>query len=61
MRKIKSSDGNIYLLDNAVGVAVLVEGGFLSNEDECKKLSEKDYQIQLSFRIFCGIMEYINN
>ena len=60
-RKIKSSGGDIYLLDNAVGVAVLVECGFLSNWEECEKLSEKDYQRQLSFRIFCGIMEYINN
>ena len=60
-RKIKSSGGEIYLLDNAVGVAVLVECGFLSNREECEKLSEKDYQRQLSFRIFCGIMEYINN
>ncbi len=59
-RKIKATDGNIYLLDNAVGTAVLVECGFLSNYDECEKLSEKDYQMQLSFSIFCGIMDYIN-
>ena len=58
-RKIKSTDGGVYLLDNAVGTAVLVECGFLSNFEECEKLSQKDYQSQLSFSIFCGIMEYI--
>ncbi len=58
-RQIKASE-NIYLLDNAKGTAVLIECGFLSNSEECEKLSSKDYQTQLSFQIFCGIMEYIN-
>ena len=58
-RQIKASDGSIFLLDNAKGTAVLVECGFLSNREECEKLSSKDYQTQLSFQIFCGIMEYI--
>ena len=58
-RQIKASDGNIFLLDNAKGTAILVECGFLSNREECEKLSSKDYQTQLSFQIFCGIMEYI--
>lgn len=58
-RNIKASDGTIYLLDNAVGNAILIECGFLSNREECEKLSTKDYQTQLSFQIFCGIMEYI--
>ena len=58
-RQVKASEGNIYLLDNAKGTAVLIECGFLSNREECEKLSSKDYQTQLSFQIFCGIMEYI--
>lgn len=58
-RQVKESEGNIYLLDNAKGTAVLIECGFLSNREECEKLSSKDYQTQLSFQIFCGIMEYI--
>jgi N-acetylmuramoyl-L-alanine amidase len=60
-RQIKATDGTVYLLDNAVGTAILIECGFLSNTEECEKLSEKDYQTQLSFQIFCGIMEYIKN
>ena len=52
---------NLYLLDNTKSTSVIVECGFLSNKEECKKLSEKDYQNELSFSIVCGIIEYINN
>ena len=58
-RAIKLCDSSIYLLKNAVGCAVLVECGFLSNPDECRRLSEKDYQGELCFSLFCGMMEYI--
>ena len=58
-RQVKSGN-SLYLLENAKGTAVIVECGFLSNDEECKKLSEKEYQKQLSFSIICGIIEYIN-
>ncbi len=57
-RKIKKGDG-IYVLENTRNTAVLIECGFLSNDGECKKLSEKEYQKQLSFSIVCGIIKYI--
>ncbi len=57
-RPLKHSEG-IYLLENSHIPTVLVECGFLSNPEECKKLSEKEYQKQLSFSIVCGIIEYI--
>ena len=47
----------LYLLRNAVGKAVLVECGFLSNSEEEAKLLDKDYQKKLSFCIFYAIME----
>jgi len=59
-RKIKSGEG-IYILENVENTAVLVECGFLTNHEECKKLSEKEYQKSLSFSIFCGIIEYIES
>ena len=40
--------------------SVLIECGFLSNEEEAKKLSQKEYQKMLSFSIICGIIEYMN-
>lgn len=57
-RKAKNAE-NLYLLENSINPAVLIECGFLSNSDECKKLSEKEYQKELSFAILCGIIEYM--
>ena len=57
-RSIKQGDG-MYLLENISNPAVLIECGFMTNEEELKKLSEKEYQKQLSFSIVCGIIEYI--
>ena len=57
-RPIKPQSG-IYLLENTTCDAVLIECGFISNPEECKKLSEKDYQKQLSFAIVCGIINYV--
>jgi N-acetylmuramoyl-L-alanine amidase len=59
-RKVKTAGSNIYLLHNAEGVAVLVECGFLSNESDCRKLSSEDYRKRLSFALFCGIMNYLD-
>ena len=57
-RSVKSGK-NMYILENTDNVAVLIECGFLTNEAECKKLSEKEYQKELSFSIVCAIIEYI--
>jgi len=56
-RVIKSGRG-LYLLDNTDGVSVLVECGFITNPDECARLSEKEYQKQLCLSIVCGIIKY---
>ncbi len=48
---------NIYLLEHAQNPAVLLECGFLSNASDAKKLSDKDYQKELCFSIFCAIMD----
>lgn len=57
-RQIKPTTDAIYLLWNATGPAVLVECGFLSNPEECKKLSDADYERRLSFSLFCAMMKY---
>ena len=59
-RQIKNGK-SLYILDNCKATTVLVECGFISNEEECKKLLEKEYQNELSFSIVCGIIEYINS
>ncbi|MBR3806736.1 MAG: N-acetylmuramoyl-L-alanine amidase [Clostridia bacterium] len=57
-RTTKKGKG-IYVLENIENPAILIECGFLSNEEECKKLSEKEYQNMLSFSIVCGIIDVL--
>ncbi len=57
-RTVKSGK-NIYLLEKSASTSVLIECGFLSNKEECEKLSRKEYQKQLSFSIVCGIIEFM--
>jgi len=59
-RVIKAGRG-MYVLENVKNTAVLIECGFLSNPDECEKLSQKEYQRELCFSILCGIIEYTEN
>ena len=57
-RQAKAGDSSIYLLDRAICPALLAECGFLSNCEECEKLCEEDYQKQLSFLLFCAMIDY---
>ncbi len=59
-RSVKAGN-DIYVLKNSDNVAILVECGFISNPEECQKLSEKEYQKELCFSILCGIIEYERN
>ena len=51
---------DMYILENSDNTAILIECGFITNEEECKKLSEKEYKNQLCFSIVCGIIEYMD-
>lgn len=59
-REIKKSDKNIYLLYNCKQPSVIVECGFISNDEELSKLKTEEYQKQIAFSIYCGCLEYIN-
>lgn len=59
-RKIKPSGTEIYLLHNAKTPAVMVECGFLSNPGEAQKLTDDEYQTQISMVIFQSIVEYLS-
>lgn len=54
----KQATSSTYLLYYASVPAVLVECGFLSNKEELEKLKSVDYQNQMAFCIYCGILEY---
>lgn len=59
-RETKAADSSIYLLNRAPSTAVLVECGFLSNTEECNKLSSEEYQKQLAFTLLLSIINYFN-
>lgn len=58
-RKIKKCDSSVYLLHKAKVPSVMVECGFLSNENEFKLLTDSVYQAKLSYFIFKGISDYL--
>ena len=60
-REIKPAGNHIYLLREAKIPAIIVECGFLSNEEESSKLANKEYQQKLAFAIYCGFLQHWNN
>lgn len=60
-RKIKSSENNIYLLNDTPHPSVLIECGFLSNREECELLCDASYQKRLCICIYTAILNYLNS
>ena len=60
-RKIKNGTDTIYLLENLEIPAVLIECGFLSNLEEARNLNKTEYKTALSFSIYCGIADFLEN
>ena len=56
-RRVKPSNGTIYLLRQLECPAVLVECGFLSNPEEARQLNDEAYRAQLALVIFASIVE----
>lgn len=59
-RELKPAGSDIYLLDHAEVPAVIVECGFLSNQEERSKLMDDDYQNEMAYAVAMGVLEYIN-
>ncbi len=57
-RLIKKADSTIFLLKNSNIPSVIVECGFLSNNDELSLLKDSEYQSKMAFSIYCGILDY---
>jgi N-acetylmuramoyl-L-alanine amidase len=57
-RQIKSGDDNSILLRVIDSPAVIVEGGFLSNQEELARLKTETYRSQLAYCIFLGVIQY---
>ncbi len=59
-RECKAAGSSIYLLWNSTNPAVIVECGFLSNPSEAKKLQDPEYQSQMAFAIWSGLMDFLD-
>ena len=59
-REIKEAKSEIFLLKNSKIPSVVVECGFLSNEQEEKKLNDKDYQKKLALCMSFGVNDFFN-
>ena len=56
----KSKFGNYYLLNKTTSIGVIIECGFLTNENDLKKLVTQEYQKELAKLISEGIFDYFN-
>lgn len=56
-RQAKEND-SYYILRTTEIPAVIVECGFLSNQEEEKLLNDERYQEKLAWAIYCGILDY---
>lgn len=57
-REIKLSGDELYLFKDTMIPAVLIECGFLSNEQDAQNLSNEEYQHKVAFMIYNGIIRY---
>lgn len=55
----KKSDNSYYILYKAQKPSVMVECGFVSNENENKRLQDKEYQRDMAYSILAGICEEV--
>ncbi len=58
---VKTADTKLFLMKNSPVPSILVECGFLSNEDEEKKLNDDEYQSKIAWAIAYAIENYIKD
>lgn len=52
--------GNYFILNESSIPGVLVECGFMSNEEELKLLQQHDYQVKVAHAIYRGIVKFVD-
>lgn len=58
--RIPSFRDDVYLITEMEIPSVLIEAGFLSNDDEEKLLNTSEYQEKIAWSIYVGIMKYFS-
>ena len=59
--RVAKANSSYYLLKKTSYPIVIVECGFLSNNEEAEKLESDSYQEKLAWAIHLGVLQYINN
>jgi N-acetylmuramoyl-L-alanine amidase len=59
-REIKQCGQELFLCYFSENPTVMVECGFLSNEEEAEKLKTEEYQHQVAFTIYASLIEYLS-
>lgn len=57
-RELKKAGKDIYILDQTVVPAVIVECGFLSNDAERALLTDPAYQKKMAYAVAMGVLDY---
>ena len=60
-RIAKRAGSNIYMLDRSINTAVLIECGFLSNDEEREQLNSTEYQKKLATCIAAALITFISD
>ena len=60
-RQSKKAGESIYILHRIKNTAVLAECGFISNKEECAKLSDSSYQNTLAACLVYSVNDFYNN
>ena len=56
--RMAKADGSYYILKNSSVPSVIVECGFLSNDEERAKLLDEEYRKHIAWAIYMGVMDY---
>lgn len=57
-RELKPAGSDIFILDQAKVPAIIVECGFLSNDEERARLLDEGYQSEMAYSVAMGVLEY---
>lgn len=59
--RVAKSDQNYYMLAKSSAPTIIVECGFLSNEEEAELLTQKEHQDKVAKAIYQGVVDYFKH
>ena len=59
-KRVPQIKRDIKIMDDSTTPVILIECGFLSNNEEERKLVSDDYQEKTAWAIYTGLLKYFN-